>query len=866
MQNLSDPGASAAAAMPTGGIPPWLVTPVKWLYIWGDPGTTDATYGVFIAGLITWVKVLAWAALICWAGSWIVNALRRRSRSLGWVDWLPVAGLVLGLGAMLFHQYVSQREVKVPPWALTASAAVPIVLFLVWIEWSLWRGVLTARSSRGIEVLVLILAHLAVALGMGVSAAYLNLMQAQFSLHPEFAKSGIRYNDPVFIATRGSVLAGTYIGLVVLARICATLAGELASVRARRILAIAKLTFIECVRVLKAPWVVISIFVVIGAFTHWFLQPPEDQRAAELSRLYVSASIMLMTMLLLSMTTLTVPVILPRDIENQTIYTVATKPVRRLEMVWGRMLGVLALVTILIAVFGGAGLLYLQRTVNNAVAQARREADEVKGSAPLVAQQKLDEAKQLESRMAARVPIRGLLTFSDSKGEAGFPKGIDVGQEQEYRSHIEGATPATASWAFGDRIPNPIALINLRIQKAKNPNADFSGYQIPMESRPLDVTPLLVPGSIEELEHRYYTQMHDSRDLDAKAQAPGTKASDASGYRARSQELATRAKGLVKEILELKDKDKDLNDKADAAQAAGDAEKARGFRREALYLHSPDVTLETSFTIYRTTKGIITQAVQASVEVVNLDRNPADEEAITPIDPKTQVARRDSKHIARNTQLPDIREYYTTEIKVPAGVFAGCRGNLEVKVRCTTPMQYLGMAEGDLYILASRGTFWVNYLKGLYGIWLQTLILVAVGVFAGTFLSWRVAFLCTLFFFVAGQVAFSFLSSFFETTAYGGGPFESFIRLVTHNNQMSDLDPTLGVIVAKALDSIATPVLATTAYFLPNFAAFDFRNLVADGFAVDGWTLLQSTALALAYALPFSFAAYFILKNREVAA
>jgi hypothetical protein len=827
---------------------------------------TDATYGVFVAGLITWVKVLAWAALLCWAGAWIVNALRRRSRSFGWIDWLPVAGLVLGLGAMLFHQYVSQREVKVPPWALTASAAVPIALFVIWIEWSLWRGVLTARSSRGIEVVVLVLAHLAFALGMVVSAAYLNLMQAQFSLHPGFKEAGIRYNDPVFIATRGAVLAGTYIGMVVLARICGTLAQELIAIRGRRIYSIAKLTFIECVRVLKAPWVVISVFVVIGAFTHWFLQPPEDQRAAELSRLYVSASIMLMTMLLLSMTTLTVPVILPRDIENQTIYTVVTKPVRRLEMIWGRMLGVLALVTILIAVFGGVGLIYLNRTVNNAVAEAEAEAKRVQEAAPLVAKQKLDEAKQLQSRMAARVPIKGLLTFTDSKGESGFPKGIDVGQEQEYRSHIEGATPAAASWAFGDRIPDPIALINLKLARAKNPNQDFSGVQIPTVSRPFDVTPLLVPNTIEELEHRYYTLMHESRDQTAKGQAAGAKASDASGARARAQELETRAKALVDEILQLKAKDEGLRDKAAVAQKAGNADEARRFFRESLDLHSPDVTLETSFTIYRTTKGIISEAVQASVEVINLDRNPEDEKLITPIDPETKLAKPDAKHIASNRQLPDIREYYTTEVRVPAGVFAGCRGDLEVKVQCVTPMQYLGMAESDMYILASRGSFWANYLKGLYGIWLQTLILVAVGVFAGTFLSWRVAFLCTLFFFVAGQVAFSFLSSFFETTAYGGGPFESFIRLVTHNNQMSDLDPTLGVIVAKALDSIATPVLATTAYFLPNFAAFDFRNLVADGFAVDGWTLLQSTALALAYALPFSFAAYFILKNREVAA
>ena len=37
------------------------------------------------------------------------------------------------------------------------------------------------------------------------------------------------------------------------------------------------------------------------------------------------------------------------------------------------------------------------------------------------------------------------------------------------------------------------------------------------------------------------------------------------------------------------------------------------------------------------------------------------------------------------------------------------------------------------------------------------MVLTAIGVFAGTFLSWPVALLTTIAFFVAGQVAFAFL-------------------------------------------------------------------------------------------------------------
>ena len=83
------------------------------------------------------------------------------------------------------------------------------------------------------------------------------------------------------------------------------------------------------------------------------------------------------------------------------------------------------------------------------------------------------------------------------------------------------------------------------------------------------------------------------------------------------------------------------------------------------------------------------------------------------------------------------------------------------------------MAESDLYILADSGNFGANFMKGLFCVWLQAMVLTAIGVFAGTFLSWPVALLTTIAFVVAGQVAFSFLLNFSQQTLLGGGPFES---------------------------------------------------------------------------------------------
>ena len=171
-----------------------------------------------------------------------------------------------------------------------------------------------------------------------------------------------------------------------------------------------------------------------------------------------------------------------------------------------------------------------------------------------------------------------------------------------------------------------------------------------------------------------------------------------------------------------------------------------------------------------------------------------------------------------------------------------------------SPTQYLGMAESDLYLLLPPGNFGVNYMKGLFGVWLQAMVLTAIGVCAGTFLSWPVALLTTIAFFVAGQLAFAFLVDFSRQAILGGGPFESLIRLLTHDNQMSDLTPTAGVVLAKTLDSLVMPLMSMLVYIVPNFQALDVSNMVADGYAVSWRMMGLHTLLALAYALPFSLA------------
>jgi ABC-type transport system involved in multi-copper enzyme maturation permease subunit len=819
--------APAAAGQPQA--PPAISDTLWWLLVWGEPGVTDERW---FGGLITWAKVVGLFSLLAWVLVYVVNTLRastaegrqRGTGALGKAAAFLGVIAVLFLGSVLLQVLEQTGRVRLPKIGLGQGGAIGVagalatglgIVLALWAEAVLWWG-LARRREPGPLVLAGAL-HLVLALGLVVGF----LLPSQF-IQGLFAMEGLWRPDPdnpvppaYLTGWSGHVLQGlrlgaTYAGLVVLLYLGVKIAGEATHLRWRRLYAIAWQTVVEAYRRMWAPWVVLALFVIFLAFTGWFLR---DQRVAELAKLYVGSLSLVISLLLTLMILILAPISIPNDIRQQTIYTVVTKPVRRLEVIWGRMLGYMALVTVVVLVFGGISLGYLERVVRRQVDITREKAvASVKAGRVDEAKQLSDAADQLANRMSARLPIEGSLVFTDSRGTK-RTKGIDVGMEMASRSHIEGATPSRATWRFGPAVEDPL-----------RPG-------VPID-RAVPVEQLLVPGTIEDVENRLVLAQQDLR----AGQGRGGDQGEASGSQRRTsagdrQRLEGEVKTLTAQLDALRREEADL-------KKAGKADEA------SKRLHSPNIPIEMTFNVYRTTKGELGEAVRASVVVTN------------PLRPE----------LPRFRLVLPIREYYTIRQSFPASMLAGSRGNLVIEVQCITPNQFLGMAENDLYILAAQGAFWTNYLRGLSGIWLQTLVLSAVGLFAGTFLSWPVAFVLTLAFYGAGQLAVGFLHLLVSGTIRGGGPFESLIRLLGHDNQVNDLAPTFGVVIAKTFDQILMPILTQLSYLIPNLSYLDVSNQVALGFAVTDATLLSHVAQGFGYAIPFTVAAYLILKNREVAA
>jgi len=184
----------------------------------------------------------------------------------------------------------------------------------------------------------------------------------------------------------------------------------------RRIWALATLTIREAIR--RKALLVFVIFGVLFMFGSWFLTSASEKADIQIERHVV--------FVFTAVSWLVLPVVLmlacwgiPEDIKARSLHTVVTKPARRVEVVLGRMLGFSLVATVIVAVMGTVGFVWIDRQI----------------------------PRSIHDRLVCKVPIYGRLSFLDRQGEP-TKSGINVGDVWTFRSYIEGSTKATAIWDF----------------------------------------------------------------------------------------------------------------------------------------------------------------------------------------------------------------------------------------------------------------------------------------------------------------------------------------------------------------------------------------------------------------------------------
>lgn len=219
----------------------------------------------------------------------------------------------------------------------------------------------------------------------------------------------------------------------------------------RRIWAISRLTILEAWR-RKALWV-FAVFAFLMMFAGWFLDSelrPEMQVKNAVS------------FALTTVAWLTIPVLLllscwgiPEDIRVRSMHTVVTKPVRRNEIVTGRILGFSCVSAMIVAIMGVVGYVWVLRQVpedsHPELSLGKRLCLAV-GLLP-------DLPQEVTVKKFCRMPVYGTLDFVDSQGNL-TDKGVNTGDIWEFRSYIEGgSSKAAARYKFP--VDEPVDQIKL---------------------------------------------------------------------------------------------------------------------------------------------------------------------------------------------------------------------------------------------------------------------------------------------------------------------------------------------------------------------------------------------------------------------
>ncbi len=276
----------------------------------------------------------------------------------------------------------------------------------------------------------------------------------------------------------------------------------------RRILALARLAFKEAIR--RRVLFVVGIFLVALLLAGWYLNPESDDPA----RLYISFVLTATNYLILALALFISAFSLPADIKSKTIYTIVTKPVRATEIVLGRMLGFVAVGTVMLIPMGLASYLFVSRGLRHThleVADVREvsggrlegETDYVRnhqhsfsidpdsggrGLTDIVRGHRHVVTRTADGTftigsptgaLRARVPSYGEIQFYDRSGEK-KEEGVDIGAERiaagGYGSsgisrvlglshgtrkiqhgYIEGGTLGAAEFTFSDVTPDRYA-------------------------------------------------------------------------------------------------------------------------------------------------------------------------------------------------------------------------------------------------------------------------------------------------------------------------------------------------------------------------------------------------------------------------
>jgi hypothetical protein len=148
--------------------------------------------------------------------------------------------------------------------------------------------------------------------------------------------------------------------------------------------------------------------------------------------------------------------------------------------------------------------------------------------------------------------------------------------------------------------------------------------------------------------------------------------------------------------------------------------------------------------------------------------------------------------------------------------------------------------------------FAVNLLKSLLVMWLLSMLVIVISIFASTFLSWPIAIVLTLVI-LLGKWGVDQLG---DSAGSGIG-----------NQVATDLgfrDPSQAKVVSTSVEAL-NRFLNTVSSVLPDIGAFGGTESVERGVSIPAEDVYNALVVLIAFGVPLTALSYIFLKNKEVA-
>lgn len=191
----------------------------------------------------------------------------------------------------------------------------------------------------------------------------------------------------------------------------------------------------------------------------------------------------------------------------------------------------------------------------------------------------------------------------------------------------------------------------------------------------------------------------------------------------------------------------------------------------------------------------------------------------------------------------------TAFITAPAEYFKG--GKFDILVYVQTPGRIIGLESNSIGVVRSTHWFASNLTLAMFSQWMLSALVVTIGLFCSTFLSWPIAIVTTLMI-VTGRWMVNQASESLQP-GIGSQIAES---IGGNYKEMR--------VIANTFEGLAQ-LLKTVADFLPDVGAFGTGQQIERMVAIPISALGGGGLVLLIFGLPLLVGAYVILRNREVA-